>query len=176
MRSLVLLMAATVCAAWAAPQAQTPERATSEQEQLVPGKRMVRAVQYPFDQKVKFALYPTGRLPGIGGSAEVIRRKKTIGVEVNVQDAPSPSQFKPEYRIYVVWAMTPGGKAVSLGTLGRSGTLKTTTNLPTFGIVVSAEADAKPAGPGDPVLESGFPDAKRRFYPIHRVIYTPGVK
>lgn len=171
MKTLVLLLA---LAAWA--PAQTPGAQSSEKEELVPGKRMVRAVQYPFDLKVKFTLFPTGRLQGVEGSAQVIRRKKAIEVEVEIDKAPPAGQFKPEYRTYVVWALTPAGKFVSLGALERAGTLKTTTTLPAFGIVVSAEADTNATSPGDPILESGFPDAKRRFYPIHRVIYTPGVK
>ncbi len=169
MRTLVLLLAV---AAWpAAAFAQAPEK-----DELVPGKRMVRAVQFPFDQKVKFTLFPTGRLEGIAGSAGVIRRKKGIEVQVEVEEAPPVTQLKPEYRGYVVWALTPAGKFVNLGAQTGKGTLKTTTRLPSFGIVVSAEADLKAASPADPVLESGYPDAKRRFYPMQRVYYTPGAK
>lgn len=179
MPTLVLLMAVALWPVARSSQAanpQVPERASSQKEQLVPGKRMVQAVQFPYDLKVKFTLFPTGRAKGVGGSAEVRRRKKGIEVEVNLEEAPPASEIKPEYRAYVVWALTPAGKFVSLGSLERKGTVKTVTQLPAFGIVVSAEPDAKATAPTDAVLESGMPEAKVRYYPIQRVYYTPAVK
>ncbi len=169
---LLLLLAALAAGA---AFAQTPQ--VAEKEELVPGKRMVRAVQFPYDMKLKFTLFPTGRLEGIEGSAEVRRRKKGIEVDVELEQAPPASQLKPEYRGYVVWALTPAGKFVHLGALEGKGKLDATTNLPAFGIVVTAEADLKAASPTDPVLESGYPSGKRaRIYPIHRVYYAPAVK
>lgn len=123
-------------ALWAgAVFSQTPEAQTSQKDELVPGKRMVRAVQFPYDLKVKFTLFPTGWLEGIAGWAEVRRRKKEIEVEVELEEAPPASQLRPEYRGYVVWALTPAGKFVSLGALEGKGKLETTTNLPSFGFV-----------------------------------------
>lgn len=142
---------------------------------LLPGQRMVQAVQFPLDIKVKFdPLYPTGRIKDISGRAEV-KRTKTIEVEVEI-DAPPPSELKPDYKGYVVWALATSGKFTRLGTIERKGTLKVTTNLRAFGIVVTAEPDVNAATPGDPVLESGMPDARKRYYPIRRVVYTPAVK
>lgn len=177
MQTLLLLLAMSLWPAAPPPQAagQVPERVASQKEPLLPGRRMVQAVQFPYDMKVKFTLFPTGRAKDMGGSAEVRRRKKGVEVEVGVDEAPPASQIKPEYRGYVIWALTPAGKFVPLGSLERKGTVKTTTNLPAFGIVVSAEADLKATSPTDPVLESGMPDAKSRYYPIQRVYYTPVV-
>lgn len=148
--------------------------AARQKEELVPGKRMVQAVQYPYDQKLKFMLFRTGRIKDIDGSAEV-KRKKTVEVEVQV-DGPPPSQLNPNYRGYVIWALTPSGKFVNLGSVERKGTVKTTTELRMFGFVVSAESNLQATSPTDPVLESGMPDAKRRYYPIQRVYYEPSVK
>jgi hypothetical protein len=176
MQILVLLVAMSAWPAAQAPAAQEPARVSSQNEPLLPGKRMVAAVQFPYDQKVKFTLFPTGRAKGIGGSAEVRRRKKGIEVEVNLDEAPPASQIKPEYRGYVVWALTPAGKFVALGALEGKGSVKTTTKLPAFGIVVTAESDLKATAPTDPVLESALPEAKHRYYPIQRVYYTLAVK
>lgn len=142
---------------------------------LVPGKRMIQAVQFPFDQKVSFNLFPTGRLDGVEGSAEVRRRKTGIEVEVDLENAPPASALKPEYKGYVVWAVTRDGRFVNLGSLKGKGRREVTTKLPQFGIVISAEQDLAANTLGEPVLESGMPAAKRRIYPMHRVIYTPGV-
>ncbi len=158
-----------------APAFLAAQAPASPDDQLRPGQRMVQAVQYPYDQKVHFdRLFSTGRLKDISGSAEVVR-KKTLTVQVDI-DAPPASQLKPEYKGYVVWALTPSGKFVSLGSIERKGTLKTTTRLPAFGIVVSAEPDSKATSPTDVVLENGMPDAKKRYYPIYRVVYTPAVQ
>ncbi len=140
---------------------------------MVPGKRMVRTVQFPYDLKVKFTLFSTGRLEGIAGKAEVQRGKQVIQVKVELEKAPPASQLGVGYRGYVVWALTPAGEFVKLGALERKGKLKTTTTLPAFGIVVSAEADLQTTSLGVPVLESGYPKGRGRIYPMKRVYYTP---
>ncbi len=166
---LAVLLASTL---WPATIfAQTPR--AQEKEILVPGKRMVRAVQFPYDLKVKLTLFPTGRLEGIAGKAEVQRRKRVIQVKVELEKAPPASQLGPQYRGYVVWALTPAGEFVKLGALERKGKLQTTTTVPAFGIVVSAEADLQTTSFTVPVLESGYPRGKRRIYPMKRVYYTP---
>ncbi|MGH9578420.1 MAG: hypothetical protein ACRD3R_13355, partial [Terriglobales bacterium] len=121
---LVLFLCAAGVAGAAGGGAQKPDTG------LVPGKRMVRAVQYPYDIKVKFQLHATGRAEGALGNAEVRRRKSGIEVEVEVEEAPAASQLRPEYRGYVVWALTPDGKFVNLGSIERKGSLRTTTTLP----------------------------------------------
>jgi hypothetical protein len=185
-RAFVMLATLFSCALLLARS--TTARSLSEQtgaqttpapsEGLVAGNRMVQAVQYPYDQKVKFDhLVPTGRVKGMSGSAEVLRKKNGIQVEVDI-DGPPASQLKPEYKGYVVWAVTPDGKFTNLGAIdqkGAKGMLKTTTTLPAFGIVVGAEADLKATSLTDAVLENVMPDAKRRMYPIYRVYYKPAV-
>jgi len=143
------------------------------QEKLTPDKRMVRAVQYPYEMKVKFNLYSTGRAEGVDGKAEVKRHKGGIDVEVEIDQAPAASQIDPSYKGYVVWALTTAGKFVNLGSIERTGTLKATTKLPAFAIVISAEPDLKAATLTDAVLESAYPEGKRRIYPMHQVIYSP---
>jgi hypothetical protein len=168
----VILCAFLLCACAVAQEGAS----ASQSSPLLPGQRMVQAVQYPYDQKVKFDhLFPTGRIKDISGSAEVLRKKENVRVQVDI-DAPPASQLKPEYQGYVAWAVARNGEFTNLGSIEPKGTLKTTTNLRTFGFVISAEADLKATSPTDPVLESGMPDAKRRLYPIYRVIYTPAVK
>ena len=169
MRLLAVLSATTL---WLAPLVAPTPRA-QEEEILVPGKRMVRAVQFPYDLKMKLTLFPTGRLEGIAGKAEVQRRKRDIQVKVELEKAPPASQLGAQYRGYVVWALVPGGEFVKLGALERKGKLQTTTTRPAFGIVVSAEADLNATSLTVPVLESGYPRGKRRIYPMKRVYYTP---
>lgn len=169
MTTFLLLLAATLWPVAAFPQASPAQ----QKEILVPGKRMVRAVQFPYELKVRFTLFRTGRLEGIAGKAEVLRGKKAIEVKVELQKAPPASQLGSQYRGYVVWALTPEGEFVKLGALAGKGKLQATTALTTFGIVVSAEANLKATSLTVPVLESGYPRGKRRIYPMQRVYYSP---
>src|SRR5512140_1710176 len=76
------------CAVPFAASAQSPSG-----DQMRPDERMVQAVQYPYDWKVKFdPLFSTGRAKDVSGTAEV-KRKKEIEVEVKI-DAPPPSTLK----------------------------------------------------------------------------------
>jgi len=174
MRILAVFSAVLLFGLWMAAAARQANQ--DADDVLVPGKRMVLAVQYPFEQKVEFNLFPTGRIPDLKGSAEVRRRKDAVHLKVEL-DGPPPSQLKPEYRAYVVWAVTPAGRFHRLGTL-TSGKLKTKTSVRSFGLVITAEADPhRSAAPGkvEAVMESGLPSAKRRIYPMEKVLYQVAV-
>ncbi len=52
------------------------------------------------------------------------------------------NQFGPEYMTYVLWAITPDGRAMNLGEVALNGDhakLLSTTDLQTFGLIVTAE-------------------------------------
>jgi hypothetical protein len=75
-------------------------------------------------------------------------------------DDLSPEVYKD---VYVVWVETPGGRTFNLGRLmvakDRRGTLKTTTSLEEFRLLVSAEylSAANASSPGTfPILVTDF--------------------
>lgn len=138
--------------------------------------RTVMVLQFPPDQKVALELYRTSAVNKIDGSAEVRRQfkkadKRVTRVEISIKDAPSPSSIKPEYQAYVAWAVNEKGALTRLGAISKD--LKTETQLISFGIVISAEANAEVTTPaGVFVLESEFPVKKGSFYGMTKVVYA----
>jgi outer membrane protein OmpA-like peptidoglycan-associated protein len=59
------------------------------------------------------------------------------------QDVPPPSTFGPQYLSYVVWAISPDGRAQNMGELALDGfgkgRLETSTPLQTFAMILTAE-------------------------------------
>jgi outer membrane protein OmpA-like peptidoglycan-associated protein len=84
----------------------------------------------------------TSLLPNARGEARVNSKKGYISIEVAFRNLPEATQFGGEYLTYVLWAITPEGRTSNLGEIlrnGSSGKLDVTTELQTFGLVVTAE-------------------------------------
>ena len=84
----------------------------------------------------------TPLLPMARGEAKVESKQGYIEIEVEFDDLQSASQFGPEYLTYVMWAITPEGRATPLGEILLNGTkskLNVTTELQSFGLIVTAE-------------------------------------
>ena len=67
----------------------------------------------------------------------------------------APSKFGSEYLTYVLWAITPEGRANNLGELqvnGNDGKLRVTTELQAFGLIVTAEPYFAVTQPSDVVV------------------------
>lgn len=77
------------------------------------------------------------------GKARVESRTGRIEIEAEFEHLRKPRMFGPEYLTYVLWAITPEGRAVNLGEVmpdedGKS-SLKVSTDLQAFGLIVTAE-------------------------------------
>ncbi len=76
------------------------------------------------------------------GTAEVEYQRGNARISVKVQDLPEPSSLGP-FTAYVLWALTPDGRAASLGVLvgadGDKGKLDTLYAAPQFALIVTAE-------------------------------------
>jgi hypothetical protein len=84
----------------------------------------------------------TQLLPTARGEAKVESKQGYIEIEVEFDNLSSATQFGSEYLTYVMWAITPEGRATSLGEVLLNGTkskLNVTTDLQAFGIVITAE-------------------------------------
>jgi outer membrane protein OmpA-like peptidoglycan-associated protein len=106
--------------------------------------RSVRAVNYKHRSgatKVDFA--GTDLMPGANGQAKVESKKGYIEVEVEFGNLPKPTTFGNEYLTYILWAISPEGRAVNLGEVLVGGNhrskLDVTTDLQAFALVVTAE-------------------------------------
>lgn len=97
----------------------------------------------------------TQLLPKGSGEAKVESKQGYIEIEVEFDGLQPASRFGPEYLTYVLWAITPEGRATSLGEVILNGTkskLNVTTELQAFGLVVTAEPYFAVSQPSDVVV------------------------
>jgi outer membrane protein OmpA-like peptidoglycan-associated protein len=106
--------------------------------------RSVRAVNYKHRggaTKLDFA--GTDLMPGANGQAKVESKKGYIEIEVEFGNLQKPTTFGNEYLTYILWAVSPEGRAVNLGEVLVGGNqrskLDVTTDLQAFALVVTAE-------------------------------------
>ncbi len=84
----------------------------------------------------------TPLLPLAKGAAKVDSKQGSIVVSANFKNLQPAQVFGKEYLTYVLWAITPEGKPSNLGEIVINGTkssLTATTNLQSFGMIVTAE-------------------------------------
>jgi outer membrane protein OmpA-like peptidoglycan-associated protein len=128
--------------------------------------RTVPAINYrprSGDTRINFA--GTTLMPKAKGWASVEGEKGYIKIDARFDDLDGPGRFGREYLTYVLWAITPEGRATNLGELqvnGNDGRLEVTTELQSFALVVTAEPYFAVSQPSDVVVmenivrESGF--------------------
>src|SRR5450432_4546989 len=106
--------------------------------------RTVQAVNYRHRSgatKLDFA--GTDLMPAATGEAKVESKKGYIEIEVEFAKLARPTTFGNEYLTYVMWAISPEGRAVNLGEVlvgdNERSKLDVTTDLQAFALVVTAE-------------------------------------
>jgi outer membrane protein OmpA-like peptidoglycan-associated protein len=93
------------------------------------------------------------------GEAQVDSRMGATKIDVHVNKLTAANQFGPEYLTYVLWAVTPEGRAENLGELALSGdhsNVLATTSLQVFGLIVTAEPYFAVTQPSDVVVMENF--------------------
>jgi len=97
----------------------------------------------------------TPLLPTARGEAKVESKQGYVEVEVEFDDLQSATRFGPEFLTYVMWAITPEGRATNMGEVILNGTkskLNVTTELQAFGLIVTAEPYFAVSQPSDAVV------------------------
>ena len=101
----------------------------------------------------------TPLMPSASGSAKVESQRGVIHVSADFKDMAAPSSFGPEYLTYVLWAISPDGRPVNLGELtlsdygkGSSSKIEATSDIQTFGLIVTAEPYYGVTQPSDAVV------------------------
>src|SRR5580704_6900642 len=97
----------------------------------------------------------TPLLPLAKGDAKVDSKQGSIVVSASFRNMQAAQKFGKEYLTYVLWAITPEGKPNNLGELlldGDKSKLTATTNLQTFGMIVTAEPYFAVSMPSDVVV------------------------
>ena len=89
------------------------------------------------------------------GEAKVESKQGYIEVEVEFDDLQPATKFGPEYLTYVMWAISPEGRAVNMGEVLLNGTkskLNVTSDLQVFGMIVTAEPYFSVTRPSDLIV------------------------
>jgi outer membrane protein OmpA-like peptidoglycan-associated protein len=97
--------------------------------------------------------------PQARGEAQVDSRMGATKIDVHVSKLTPANQFGPEYLTYVLWAVTPEGRAENLGELALSGdhsNVLATSSLQVFGLIVTAEPYFAVTQPSDVVVMENF--------------------
>lgn len=150
----------------------------------------LKAINYGYKAPpVETGLKGTVLLPEASGRASVRVLGGVTELDVRVSGLTAPSRFDPRLLTYVLWAVTPQGRPVSLGELipnrADKARLKVSTPLQSFALIVTAEpyfAVTKPGGVV--VLENTIPtggnvriedvQAKEELYPSQEFTYSTG--
>jgi outer membrane protein OmpA-like peptidoglycan-associated protein len=106
--------------------------------------RSVQAVNYKHRSgasKVDFA--GTDLMPSANGQAKVESKKGYIEIQVEFGNLEKPTSFGNEYLTYILWAISPEGRAINLGEVlvgdNHRSKLDVTTDLQAFALIVTAE-------------------------------------
>ncbi len=106
--------------------------------------RSVQAINYQHrsgSSKLDFA--GTDLMPSANGVAAINSKRGSIAIAAEFGDLQKPTTFGNEYLTYVLWAISPEGRAVNLGEVLLGGNhrskLNVTTDLQAFALIVTAE-------------------------------------
>ncbi|MGH9727542.1 MAG: OmpA family protein [Candidatus Acidiferrales bacterium] len=141
--------------AHARPQEQSPERAQQAPVISINITRTIQAVNYRTKGSTRINFRGTALLPQGTGEARIGNKSGEISIDAKFENLSAPSQLGSPYLTYVLWAITPEGRANNLGQLileGNKSKLVTTTQLQTFGLIVTAEPDFGVTVPSEDVV------------------------
>src|SRR2546429_4392293 len=123
--------------------------ARSQAPAAVPGavpasvSRPTKAVNYRrTGGAAKIDFQGTELLEQASGEAKVQNKGSRVEIEAKFVGLDEATKFGLEYLTYVLWAVSPEGRAVNLGEVmlkGGAGEVKAVTDMQTFGMIVTAE-------------------------------------
>jgi len=140
---------------------QTPTQTVTLESQpiykITVVSRTAKAVNYRHRSgATKIDFVGTALMPDARGEAKVESKKGYIEIEVEFKKMNSAPKYGPEYLTYVLWAITPEGRAQNLGEIlldsNDRGKLNVSTELQAFGLIVTAEPYYAVTQPSDVVV------------------------
>jgi len=97
----------------------------------------------------------TPLLPRAKGHAKVETKRGFSDIDAHFGELEPAAKFGPEYLTYVMWAITPDGRATNLGEIllnGDDSKLHVTTDMQAFALIVTAEPYFAVTQPSDVVV------------------------
>jgi outer membrane protein OmpA-like peptidoglycan-associated protein len=118
--------------------------------------RTTKAVNYRRGGPVpKIDFQGTELMQQASGEAQVRNKGNRVEIEAKFLGVDEATKFGLEYLTYVLWAVSPEGRAVNLGEVvlkGGAGEVKAITDMQTFGMIVTAEPYFAVTQPGNTVV------------------------
>jgi outer membrane protein OmpA-like peptidoglycan-associated protein len=164
--ALLFLAFGTLVAQIPNPTQQQPGRAPGNSGEPMPifrvtvVSRTTKAVNYHHRTgSTHIDFRGTELMPAARGEAKVDSQMGSTKIETMFNHMSPPSQYGPEYMTYVMWGVTPEGRPSNLGEVvlqGDHAKLLSTTDLQTFGLIVTAEPYFAVTQPSDVVVAENF--------------------
>ena len=117
--------------------------------------RSIQTVNYWARGSTKVDFKGTELTPRAEGEARIESKSGSLAIDAEFKGLDDPTKFGPEYLVYVLWAITPEGRANNLGqAVVKDGKSKVaaSTRLQTFGLIVTAEPYFAVTNPSDEVV------------------------
>ena len=169
----IIITFLTVCGLAAAQPAQAPspvQKSTGNAAGMADGPmpiyrvtvvaRTMKAINYNHRSgSTKIDFRGTALLPEAHGEATVESKQGVIKIDARMEKLQPATKFGPEYLTYVMWAITPEGRATNVGEVllnGDKTKLDATTDLQSFGLIVTAEPYFAVTQPSDVVVMENF--------------------
>ena len=147
-------------------QAPNPAQMPTERGASVPiyritvVSRTTKAINYNHRSgSTMIGFQGTALMPAARGEAKVESKQGVIKIDARMQKMQPATQFGPEYLTYVMWAITPEGRATNVGEVllnGDNSKLDATTELQSFGLIITAEPYFAVTQPSDVVVMENF--------------------
>jgi outer membrane protein OmpA-like peptidoglycan-associated protein len=155
------------CASAQAPQAPNPTQQVIEKDagtvpiyRITVVARTMKAINYNHRSgSTHIGFQGTALMPAARGDARVESKQGVIKIDAEMQNLGPASAFGAEYLTYVMWAVTPEGRATNVGEVllhdGKS-KLNATSELQSFGLFITAEPYFAVTQPSDVVVMENF--------------------
>lgn len=153
------LLAALTVSAWSAAgqsQAQGVSSNSIPVYRITVVGRTVPAINYrSLSGSTQIDFRGTSLMPRARGKAHVTSRQSATEISADLKNIEPPSTFGPEYLTYVLWAITPDGRATNVAEIipeNGSAKFRVTVPLQAFGLIISAEPYFAVRMPSDVVV------------------------
>lgn len=168
------------------PDEQTQEQTPDQQQQIQVTpmnqtpvyrvqvvERAIDAVDYRHHASSSIKMQGTDLDPKITGEAKIDSKNGRISIHSKLEHMQKPEAYGPQFLTYVLWAVTPEGRATNLGEVlpndDGNAELNVTTNLQAFGLIVTAEPYFAVTAPSDLIVADNLISKKTQGWaqPIH---------